>query len=80
MYFGASFRLNEITRFSQNEAVSCISLKKKEKKKERSKQCHFERHHKSSFSPGRVEDKGRRRFFPCIFPLIHYLPPYLHKS
>jgi hypothetical protein len=33
MYFGASFRLNETTRFSQNEVVSCISLKKKEKKK-----------------------------------------------
>jgi hypothetical protein len=32
-HFGASFRLNEMTRVGQNGVVSCISLEKKERER-----------------------------------------------
>ena len=52
--------------FWKNGVVSCISLEKKER--ERSKRCCFERHHKSSSSPGCTENKGKRSICSLVFP------------
>jgi hypothetical protein len=48
--------LNETARFIQNDAVSYI-LKKK---KERAERCRFERHCSSSFFPPNMQ-RGRRK-------------------
>ena len=63
MRFGASFHLNETVHFGKNGVVSCISLEKKKKQK----RCRFERHHVSSSSPGRAENRGRRSICPLLF-------------
>jgi hypothetical protein len=63
------------------------------KKKEISKRCRFERHHKPSSSLGRAKDRGRRgyyvplqrHYFPLSLPLLakkkhdssHTLPPLI---
>jgi hypothetical protein len=46
----------------------------KEKEKEKSKWCPFERHHRSSSSPGRAEDRRRRSYY---VPLQRH---YFHLS
>jgi hypothetical protein len=56
--FAVFFLLNETTRFVQNNAV----LYTLHQKKERPKQCHFERHCESSSSPGRVK-QGKKKIF-----------------
>jgi len=53
----------------------------KTKRRERSKRCRFERHHKSSSSPARVEDRGKKGYYVPLqrhyFPLS---PPHLPKK
>jgi hypothetical protein len=80
MRFGASFHLNETVHFGKNGIVSCISLEKKKKQK----RCRFERHHVSSSSPGRAENRGRRSICPLLSHLSLSFPipkktPYMPK-
>jgi hypothetical protein len=70
MRFGASFHLNETVHFGKNGVVSCISLEKKKKQK----RCRFERHHVSSSSPGRAENRGRRSICPLLFSSLSLFP------
>jgi len=45
-----------------------VSFHTFQKRKKKTKRCRFERHHKSSSSLGRVENRGRRRLFSPALP------------
>jgi hypothetical protein len=78
--FGAKIHLNETVRFGKNSAMKLSTYKKKKKREKKQKRCRCERHHMSSSSPGRAENRGRRFFFSPLFLTDSLSPLNLKKT